>query len=271
MTHDRLVGLDAALQALHGADGFIRWQEVAHAISPDGLRDLKEHRSSTVRSLCLHAPIYVYVKKPGMVVTESSTFIAARLEHADGVLVSIVRELRDAEMKTKEDLQSKLSNLQLDAMLRLVSRPRDRQLVRATLAKIVGPTLAASSGDGSTSGARRSTFRRAIERVDESLGSMANIEERVMNEMESERRTALERAASADSLANKYESLNRTKWVDEMTKHAESQRRRAEALSLGSVGGTNVLNIRTKKALFEVCLVAVVPLSVVRCLNRSRV
>ena len=262
MTHDRLVGLDAALQALHGADGFIRWQEVAHAISPDGLRDLKEHRSSTVRSLCLHAPIYVYVK-PGMVVTESSTFIA--------VLVSIVRELRDAEMKTKEDLQSKLSNLQLDAMLRLVSRPRDRQLVRATLAKIVGPTLAASSGDGSASGARRSTFRRAIERIDESLGSMANIEERVMNEMESERRTALERAASADSLANKYESLNRTKWVDEMTKHAESQRRRAEALSLGSVGGTNVLKIRTKKALFEVCLVAVVPLSVVRCLNRSRV
>ena len=270
MTHNRLVGLGAALQALHGADGFIRWQEVAHAISPDGLRDLKEHRSSAVRSLCLHAPIYVYVK-PGMVVTESSTFIAARLEHADGVLVSIVRELRDAEMKTKEDLQSKLSNLQLDAMLRLVSRPRDRQLVRATLAKIVGPALAASSGDGSTSGARRSTFRRAIERIDESLGSMANIEERVMNEMESERRTALERAASADSLANKYESLNRTKWVDEMTKHAESQRRRAEALSLGSVGGTNVLKIRTKKALFEVCLVAVVPLSVVRYLNRSRV
>ena len=257
MAPERLASLDAALGALESSTGFIRWEEVARAISDGGIRDGHEFRSSTLRSICLHAPVYIY-HKPGAAVTESQTLIAARLPDADGVLLSVVRELRDIDSKTQLDLKTKLESLHLDAMLRLASRPRDRQLLRAALVKIAGPTLAAGAGLGSTSGSRRETFRRAIARVDEPLGSMSDIEQRAKDDMEAARCLALERAAASGELANKYESLGRTKWVAEMAKHAESQRRRAEALSLGSAGGTHALNIRIRKALLEVCLVAVV-------------
>ena len=44
----------------------------------------------------------------------------------------------------------------------------------------------------------------------------------------------------------------------ELVNSSVALRRRAEALSLGSAGGTHALNIRIRKALLEVCLVAVV-------------
>ena len=252
MDVERLRALDAALGLLESSDGFITWQAVACAISDDGIRGCNDRRSSTIRSLCVHAPVYVYVT-PGLAITESQTRIAARLPDADGVLLSVVAELREIETKTERELKTKLDNLHLDAMLRLASRPRDRQLLRAALGKILGPTWAAEAGLGSSSGGRRETFRRAIARVDESLGSMSDVEKRARDDMETARRTALERAAASDELANKYESLGRTKWVDEMTKHAESQRRRAESLSLESPLGINTLQMRTTRALREVC------------------
>ena len=137
-------------------------------------------------------------------------------------------------------------------MLRVTSRPRDRQLVRAVVAKLVGPTLAASADIGSKSGSRRETFRRAMDRVDQSLTSMPEIEARTTAEMDEAGRAALERAAAADDLANKYESLERANWQTKMSEHADAQRKLAESLSLHSVRGVLNLRKRIAKALASV-------------------
>ena len=245
MSPARLAGLAAALDHLSSADGFVKWQELASVIRNDGLLELRENRSVVLRSMLVHAPVYVW-KKPGRAATEGDTLIAARLPDADAVLMSVVDAMRALESTRAGDLRRKLDNLQLDSMLRVASRPRDRQLVRAVVAKLVGPTLAASAGMGSESGSRRETFRRAMDRVDQSLTSMPEIEERTTAEMDEARRAALERAAAADDLANKYESLGRANWQTKMSEHADAQRKLAESLSLHSARG--VLNLRKRIA-----------------------
>jgi hypothetical protein len=68
-------------------------------------------------------------------------------------------------------------------------------------------------------------------RVDESLTSIPEIEERALAEMDAVRRKALESAAAADDLANKYGSLGRESWQTQMLAHADAQRKLAEALA----------------------------------------
>ena len=128
--------------------------------------------------------------------------------------------------------------------------------MRAVVAKLVGPTLAASAGAGSESRSRRELFNRAMARVDESLTSIPEIEERALAEMDAARRKALERAAAADDLANKYGNLGRESWQTQMSAHADAQRKLAEALAPHSVRGADTLRKRVAKALASVRRVA---------------